>query len=235
MNYIILNGEHSELINGLLIQTLPDIIKPPMRTQIDEIDGKDGDIVTFLGYSAYDKDFQIGLHGDYDIDEVISYFNSYGTVTFSNEDDKLYKYIIKDQIDFEKLIRFKTATVTMHVQPFKFSVFDKQKSFIFEPEAPQYFEIRNDGNVYSKPKLIIHGSGTINLNLNGNQMFVIELGDEENITIDVEETEAYKDGILKNRLVNGDYDNFVLDIGKNEISFSGDVNRIDIENYSRWI
>ena len=71
MNYCILNGKKSTLIKGLLIQSLPPISKPLMRTQIDEIDGRDGDIVTKLGYSAYNKEMSIGLFGDYDIDEVI--------------------------------------------------------------------------------------------------------------------------------------------------------------------
>ena len=121
MNYIILNGIHSDYVPGLLIQTLPPISKPMVRTTVEEIDGRDGDIVTKLGYSAYDKSFEIGLYGNYDINEIIAYFNTEGTVVFSNEPDKYYKYQILDQIDFEKLIRFRTATVTMHVQPFKYS------------------------------------------------------------------------------------------------------------------
>ena len=120
-NTITLNGQSSEGISGLLIQSLPPISKPAMRTEIEEIDGRDGDIVTKLGFSAYDKEISIGLYGNYDINQIISFFNSEGTVVFSNEPDKYYNYKIINQIDFEKLIRFKTATVTMHVQPFKYS------------------------------------------------------------------------------------------------------------------
>lgn len=119
-NYIILNGKNSNTITGLLISTLPPITKPKQRTQTEEIDGRDGDIVTKLGYSAYDKEIEIGLYGNFDIDEVIAYFNTEGTVVFSNESDKYYNYQILDQIDYEKLIRFKKAKVKMHVQPFKY-------------------------------------------------------------------------------------------------------------------
>ena len=120
--YIILNNTNSNTIPGLLISSLPSISKPLIRTSIEEIDGKDGDIVTKLGYAAYDKSFDIGLYGNYDINQIIAYFNSEGTVIFSNEPNKYYKYQILEQIDFEKLIRYKTATVTMHVQPFKYLV-----------------------------------------------------------------------------------------------------------------
>lgn len=120
-NYIVLNGHKSTDVKGLLIQSLPAISKPLVRTQVDEIDGRDGDIVTKLGYSAYDKELTVGLYGDFDINEIIAYFDSEGQVIFSNEPDKYYNYQIIEQIDFERLIRFRTATVTMHVQPFKFS------------------------------------------------------------------------------------------------------------------
>lgn len=136
MNYCILNGKKSTLIKGLMIQSLPSISKPLMRTSIERIDGRDGDIVTELGYSAYDKTMSIGLFGDYDIDEIIRYFDSEGTVIFSNEPDKFYRYKVINQIDFERLIRFRTATVTFHVQPFKYSAVDN--SFEFDINQIRY-------------------------------------------------------------------------------------------------
>lgn len=360
MNYITLNGKKSTEIKGLLIQALPPITKPLIRTQIEEIDGRDGDIITKLGYSAYDKELSIGLFGNYNIDDVISFFDSEGTVIFSNEPDKFYYYQIIQQIDFEKLIRFKTATVIMHVQPFKYAAVDKaityaQKPFVIPDfttsinginvsvndnkvnvvgtittttefyipielitlkagsydlkaysegmmphmcfmrliyDAPSsissfagtYAELQSDktvsiteelneerqynylylyivgggsvnftfnismidnnftginvlniGNVAAKPKITIYGKNTINLYLNGKQALVINFGIDEYITIDVTAMEAYKDGILKNRSVTGDYNNLILNIGNNVISWTGDITKITIENFSRWI
>ena len=119
INYIELNGEKSTSVKGLIIQSLPPITKPKMRTSNATIDGRDGDIVTKLGYSAYDKQLSIGLHGDFDIDDAISFFDSEGEVVFGNEPDKYYRYSILEQIDFDRLVRFRTANVKMHVQPFK--------------------------------------------------------------------------------------------------------------------
>jgi phosphotransferase system enzyme I (PtsI) len=48
-------------VNGLMITKLPPIKKPQMRVTAEEIDGRDGDIVTELGFSAYDKDIEIGV------------------------------------------------------------------------------------------------------------------------------------------------------------------------------
>lgn len=125
INYIELNGEKSTSVKGLIIQSLPPISKPKMRTSIETIDGRDGDVVTKLGYSAYDKQVSIGLHGDFDIDDAIAFFDSEGEVVFGNEPDKYYRYQILDQIDFERLVRFRTAKVKMHVQPFKHDAVDR--------------------------------------------------------------------------------------------------------------
>jgi len=233
-NYIILNGINSNEIEGLLIQELPPISKPKIRTQIDEIDGRDGDIVTKLGFSAYDKTISIGLYGNYDIDDVISFFNSEGTITFSNEEDKYYNYQILDQIDFDRLVRYKTAKVTLHVQPFKYSNIEGTKTYN-QLDNETSISIINNGNYISKPILTIYGTGTINISLNDFQVFVINLGNEGSITLDTSLMEAYNNDILKNRLVTGNYDNFALNVGTNTISWTGDVNQIDIQNYSRWI
>lgn len=480
-NYLILNEVNSNTITGLLIQNLPPISKPRQRVNIEEIDGRDGDLITPLGYGAYDKEFLIGLSYNYDINEIIKYFDSEGTVTFSNEPDKYYNYKIIEQIDYEKLIRFKTATVKMHVQPFKyanneepieqeyhsqttegksitlnntvpnifneFSIhgnteqngnqtpdnpvalknagdngiiteiisnedgtetqeisipcqqpmrsigdvkdefvkvngvwyerhhikkviidgyhtgwsrdstrqcfacseitsflpdiklpidkytlpeikcshfipdifnnvwaglnptdnsiaissdgtnnprirmtsittvqdfltwlqnndveiiyvlntpvdlvctqeqidvleankysYDGQTNINSEDETPAHVRaefndntivnVTNEGNIYSKPIFTIEGSGDIGVVLNNTQIFEISLGEEEYITIDIERMEAYKGTTLKNRLVKGNYDNFLLQVGTNAISFTGAITRFEISKYSRWI
>lgn len=360
MNYVIINGKKSTTINGLLIQSLPPISKPQMRTQTEEIDGKDGDIITPLGYSAYDKQIQIGLYGEYDINEVIAYFNGSGIVTFSNEHDKYYYFTIVKAIDYERLIRFKTATVTFHVQPFKYSLVEQALNFTFDTllsfkdfsqtkngvtvsaengvisvsgtatsateiympinklylETGEYtlnadssgsgvsncsirlindspakvnsfggtyvtlqneqtvsinaeletaktynylyfyitagtmnfetdinvvsddnptIKITNTGNTTAKPKITIYATSDISVELNGMQVLQIALGSEGYITIDSAEMEAYKDGILKNRLVTGDYDDLYLKVGVNTLVLSGDIENVIIENYSRWL
>ena len=187
--YIILNGTDSRSISGLLISSLPPISKPQVRTQIETVDGRDGDIVTPLGFSAYDKVIKIGLTYNYDVDEIIEFFNSEGIVTFSNEPDKYYRYAIYEQIDFEKLIKFKTAEVTLHVQPFKFSTTEDPE--LFDVVSGQAIAVTNEGNTDSRPNLTIIGSGDIDVSLNGSQILSIELEDDQAVIIDSEDMNAY--------------------------------------------
>lgn len=363
MNYITINGVRSDTVKGLIIQSLPPITKPKMRTTVEEIDGRDGDIITKLGYSAYDKEVSIGLYGDFDIDDCIKYFDSEGSVVFSNEPDKYYRFTIIDQIDFDRLIRFRTAKVKFHVQPFKFSDVDKSitwtsnliavkdfdslshsvdlkthttiaingtatkdtefyvpiskltlrsgtynfdvfcsgtasgssirlisgrpsnaysfggrylslsnnKSVNFEANdtgsmtydylwlyIPQgttmnvtlivslvnenleeSVTVYNRGNTFSRPTITIVGGeeaiGTkIELSINGTKKLTIDMSDTS-IIIDTSEQNAYYNGILMNRHVSGDYSEVILNTGANEVSWSGIVEKIIIEDFSRWI
>lgn len=358
MNYIVLNGINSTTVKGLLIQALPPISKPLMRTSVETIDGRDGDIVTRLGYSAYDKEISIGLHGDFDVDDAIKYFDSEGDVVFSNEPDKFYKYQILEQIDFERLIRFRTAKVKFHVQPFKYSDVDRiieynsnlltimdytnvqngitataenntitlkgtanqptefyipikalklktmgytltvnstgivegtalrlisgspsnAKTFSgnylpledtatvtqtatdagtltydylwfyipkgtllnvnlnieFVNNTDKIINVYNRGNIVSRPKLTMFGSGNVEVYVNGTAVLRVNI-DEDYITIDSAEMNAYHEGTLKNRQVVGDYNNLMLNTGDNTVSFDGNVKDAVIEDFSRWI
>ena len=234
--YIILNNIDSRTISGLLISSLAPISKPQVRTQVETIDGRSGDIVTPLGYSAYDKVITIGLTYNYDIDAIIDYFNSSGVVVFSNEPDKYYQYAIYEQIDFEKLIRFKKAEVTLHVQPFKFSLLEQPQTFNIS-ESPASLSIYNAGNIYARPIITITATGDVTFALNGSDILVIEFGETaQTIIINCEELNAYDEqNILLNRLITGNYDNIKLNKGSNEIGLTGNVSSLTIQKYSRWI
>lgn len=355
INYIELNGEKSTNVKGLIIQALPPISKPKMRTSIETIDGRDGDAVTKLGYSAYDKEVSIGLHGDFDIDDAIAFFDSEGEVVFGNEPDKYYRYQILDQIDFARLIRFRTAKVKMHVQPFKYDAVDRTFEVVNQlidikdsttsrfgvtaassggsvrvagkatntceimvpidrialsgsytltaetsgdsagcalklvsrsnPDGDSfgdtYIELKdsgtssvtadadaeydalwlyvqagtsldftlsvtmsnddfhsitltNRGNVISRPTVTVYASGNVELAINAVTVLSFSI-DDEYITIDAEEMNAYHGNALMNRRVTGDYADLTLKAGENVMSWRGDVTGIKVEDFSRWL
>lgn len=234
MDYIIINGKKSTLINGLIITSLPPITKPKIRYTAEEIDGVDGDVINKLGYSAYDKTFEIGLSYNYNVDDVIEYFNTEGKITFSNEPDKYYNFTALNQIDFDKLIRFKKAKITIHVQPFKYSTIESTKNYDFSSDN-QSLIVRNNGNIYSKPIITLFGNGTIELSLNGKQVFTIVLNGS--MVLDTQSQNAYDPSTLDflNRYVTGDFKNLYLSVGKNTISWTGNVTQVKIDYASRWI
>lgn len=91
------------------------------------------------------------------------------------------------------------------------------------------------GNTISHPTLTLKGEGNITLMVNSKPIFVIDLTVYHAITIDVDKMEAYLGDVLLNRYISGDYDNLMLNAGKNIISWDGDVQEIEISDYTRWI
>ena len=230
MSSIVWKNKSSKEIKGLLISELPPITIPDMRTTITEIDGRDGDIVETLGYSSYTKTIKIGLANNYNLIDVISYFNGSGDLILSNEPDMVYKATIFDKIDFENLLRFKTANINFHVQPYKYLL--NEPNVVLESSDKSEVIVNNIGNQDSLPIITLYGSDIVDIYINGNEIFKINI-DDEYVTIDSLELEAYKDTTLKNRNMIGEFPK--LNIGKNTITWSGNLTKIIIEPKSRWI
>lgn len=233
--YIIINNVSSSSIGGLLVTELSPISKPPKRVVEEEIDGKDGSIITEIGYGSYDKTFSIGLYGTYDIDEVIEFFDTTGSITFSNEPNKYYHFTTIEQIDFEKLLRFKTCEITIRVQPFKFLTTEQPTTY----SEPATITVNNAGNTTSKPLMTITGKGEVTVSLNGVELFDITFSEDEYETylIDTEQLNAFNvnTGVLVNRNIIGGYDLLKLNKGNNTIVIDGDCSTVILNKVTRFI
>ena len=234
MNSIIWKGVSSTTIDGLLISELPPITKPEMRIRETEIDGRDGSIIEELGYSSYVKTIKIGLHGDFDINKVIKYFTGEGDIAFNNEPDKVYKAKISGKIDYTRLLRYRQASISFLVQPFKY----KFNEYLRETQNTDlengYMEVFNEGFEDSKPLMVLKGSGTVEISVNGSAIFSYTFPEGENeVCIDSEKEDAYLGNVLKNRNMNGEFP--VLLPQTNKIEWSGDIESISILPRSRWL
>lgn len=230
MSYIIWNSKNSNNISGLLICDLPPISKPQMRTEKIEIDGADGDVIQNLGYKSYTKTITIGLTKNYNIDEIIKYFDGSGTLTLSNESDKYYNAQIIDKIDYNKLINFKKASVKFYVQPYKYKLNETATELNITTETE--LTVNNQGLEDSKPIITLYGSGLIGIYINGIKTFEVNITSEY-VTIDSLNQEAYKNTSLKNSDMNGDFP--VFKPGNNVITWSGSLTKIIVNPKSRWL
>lgn len=228
MNKVIWKGIDSSTIKGLMICELPPITKPKMRVQETEIDGVDGSIIEELGYESYDKSLKIGLTYNFDVDKIIKYFTGEGKIVFSNEPNKYYNAKIIGQINYERLLRFKEATIKFRVQPFKYKL-NEEAITLTESGT-----VTNAGLEYSKPLMKIIGSGTVEVLVNNIAVFTYTFPtDETEVIIDSEKEDAYLGTVLKNRNMKGEFPRFVD--GENTISWSGNVTSIVVDPKSRWL
>ena len=118
--------------------------------------------------------------------------------------------------------------VILDTQPFKYSV--NAAGDALELTAPT--TIRNSGTVYSEPIITVFGSGDVTLTINGADFPLY--GVEESITIDSEMMEVFKGDTNQNGKYGGaKFPRF--EVGKNEISWTGNVSKIKIQPRWRWL
>lgn len=96
------------------------------------------------------------------------------------------------------------------------------------------YEVFNEGLESSKPLMVLKGSGTVEISVNGNGIFSYTFPEGENeVYIDSEKEDAYLGSVLKNRNMNGEFP--ILLPKTNRIEWSGDVESIEILPRSRWL
>ena len=167
-------GISSDTISGLIICELPPISKPKMKTTITKIDGRDGDIIEELGYESYVKSIKVGLAKNFDINQVIKYFTGSGELIMSNEPNKVYKCQILDKIDYEKLLRFKTAVIKFYTQPYKYLKNEPEIDLNIGSETS--IVVNNQGLEIAKPIITLNGSGYVEISVKDYGLIELELG-----------------------------------------------------------
>ena len=92
----------------------------------------------------------------------------------------------------------------------------------------------NKGNIFSKPKITITGSGSIRVVLNGETILTLTLVDQTIILDPVSLNATDPNGLMLNRLVRGSLDQIRFNKGENTLSLRGNVSKAIVENVSRW-
>lgn len=232
MDNFIFKGKSSEEFSGIVVNSLPPISKPSKRVNKTEIEGRDGDIIEFLGYEAYDKSIEITILEETNIDELINWLNGSGKLILSNEPTKYYNAEIIEQIDFSRLMKYEPIEIKFHIQPYKYLV--DEKIVELEIGTQTNLSIINDGLIESKPIITLYGTGPVEIYINDSYTFTVNI-DDENVTIDSIKEDAYKGITLKNRQMNGEFDKIRLQPGENIITWTGDLTKIEVEPKSRWL
>ena len=215
---------------GVIVTAMPETVRAERRIESITVAGRNGSLHTDEGvYESYDRTMECALIKRAKLDEITAWLVGSGEMTFSTEPDKVYRVTIANKISIAKMMRvFQKFQVVMDTQPFKYSV--NAAGDVLELTAPT--TIRNSGTVYSEPIITVYGSGNITMNINGEDLPLY--GVQESITIDSEMMEVFKGSTNQNGKYGGiDFPRF--EVGKNEISWTGNVSKIKIQPRWRWL
>lgn len=227
--YFIWNGINS-LDMGVVMLEAPSIFIPTRKVNDIEIAGRSGTLHEDTNsFENYTKDISCHVMDRKQIDKVCQWLTGFGEVIFSSEPDKVYRAYIKNQIPFNNILRnINDFLIQFDCQPFKYSV-NWQDEALTLTQATTVF---NKGSFSSEPIMTVYGTGEVVLNVNGKE-YTVE-GVDGFVTIDTEMMEVYKDDENKNNSFTAD-DFPVFEVGVNEISWTGNVEKIEIQPNWRWL
>lgn len=209
MNYIIYNGINSKQFNSLIVSKLPEIVRPARKYNKVTVDGKDGAIYEDLGYADSSRTIEISVRNYTEIDKILSWLTGEGYAVFSNEPDKKYYIRLYNAIGIEKLIRYGQASISFICSPYK---------YLYEEKSTMELTVNNVGTVIAKPYMKITGEGSTILLIDEKEVCTLNIEDGY-LELDSEAMECSKDGVLKNRKMQGKFPEFSP--GQHAISFQG--------------
>ena len=215
---------------GVIVTKMPATVRPKRRVESIEIAGRNGSLHTDEGtYNSYDRTMECALKRREKLDEVAAWLVGSGEMIFSTEPDKVYQVMISNQVSISQMMRmFQKFMVTMDTQPFKYSV--NAFNDALELKAPT--KIKGKGAVYAEPIIMVYGSGDITLNINDKNYPLYDV--DGSITIDSEMMEVFKGNTNQNSKY-GAVEFPRLEVGENNISWTGNVEKVEIHPKWRWL
>lgn len=214
--------------NYLIVNKLPPIFKAAKDIELIEVQGKDGFLTNDLGsYKGIIKTVECTIRDLSNIDYICGWLSGGGEVIFSNEPTKIYKATIKNQIQFNKVIReFHSFIIQFECQPHKYSTANDLITLTTSP-----VNLNNATTVNSKPIIKIYGTGTIVLTINSRAIHLSNVVGY--VTIDSDIVDAYKDYTSMNSNMIGEFPELI--VGTNNLAWTGTVSKIEITPNWRYL
>ncbi len=226
--WFIFDGTNS-MDMGIVVTAMPDISWATREMEKVTIPGRDGELFVDEGtYTAYDMSIYLAVKDKHRFDEVAAWLTGGGELILSSEKDKVYRAFIANGIAVSHMNkRFQRFMVTFRVQPFKYSRNAISDTLTLTAPATIY----NRGTIYSTPIITIYGTGDMDFTINGTSFGLTDVVDS--ITVNCEIEEVYKDGVGCNlQYIGSAFPR--LDVGGNAITWTGNVEKVEVEPQWRW-
>lgn len=227
-------GKDSYTDFGIIISTRPTLPSPKRRVTYIEVPGRDSTLK--LDDEVYDNitiAVECAIKGDHIVEQLDMikawlYSSEESDLIFSFQPDKKYLAQVVNSIDYKQVFKVVSQfVIVFNCRPFKYAV----DNDLITISSGSGTTILNPGSIASRPVIKVYGSGGVDVYINSN---VIRLNDiDEYVVIDSELMDCYRDTELKNNQMNGDFP--VLEPGDNDVSWAGNVTKVEIIPNWRWL
>ena len=210
---------------GIHVLEQPPVTIPSERVAFTDVPGRSGSLTQLEGDDVYDDmvlTVTCLIADPSRIPEIVAWLRGSGTVTFANRQGGFYHARVVNQIPFEKILRgnpHRSFAINFRCKPFWY-LSDVEPITLTTSGT----FITNPGSMASEPLITVYGSGEITLMVG---MTITELEIADKITLDTPLMEAYVGTTSMNNCMNGDFP--LLLTGKNAVSWSGNVSKVEIQ------
>ena len=210
---------------GIHVLEQPPVTIPSERVTFTDVPGRSGSLTQLEGDDVYDDMVLTAtclIADPARIPEITAWLRGSGTVTFANRQGGFYHARVVNQIPFEKILRGNphcSFAINFRCKPFWYLSDVKPITLTTSGSF-----ITNPGCVASEPVTTVYGSGEITLMVG---MTITELEITDKITLDTPLMEAYSGSTSMNSCMSGDFPSLLS--GKNAVSWSGNVSRVEIQ------
>lgn len=217
---------------GIYVSEHPPITYPNERAEYINVPGRSGSLAMLEGEEVYDDltlSAQCSMRDASRINEIGAWLRGSGTVEFGNRTGGYFKARIANQVPFAQIMRGKKNlqfAVSFRCKPFWYS--NDDTAVVLASNGT----ISNPGNAACEPRITVTAAGDYTLVVNGCMMEVTG----GSIIIDSELRDCLSaDGAS---LANGrvTMDEFPkLDPGANNVSWTGNVTKVEIVRRVRYL
>ena len=210
---------------GIHVLEQPPVTIPSERVTFTDVPGRSGSLTQLEVDDVYDDMVLTAtclIADPARIPEITAWLRGSGTVTFANRQGGFYHARVVNQIPFEKILRGNphcSFAINFRCKPFWY-LSDVEPITLTTSGS----FITNPGCVASEPVITVYGSGEITLMVG---MTITELEITDKITLDTPLMEAYSGSTSMNSCMSGDFPSLLP--GKNAVSWSGNVSRVEIQ------
>lgn len=227
---VLINGVRS-FTKQFTARSRPSIPSAVPKYEIIPVDGRNGSLTRFMGYDDVPLSIEFNILFQKNVKrkwrEIKAFLQKAKTLSFTDDPDfhRKVKQVSINATENE-VENSGIFTVDFVLDPFEYQ--NTQKTI----HTASPFNLNNPGTENSVPLIHVYGTGDITLRFNGVGVTLHNLTDE--IILDCDLEEAYKGSTTNmNDNMSGEFPEFKS--GTNQISFTGNVSKIEIDGRWRYV
>jgi phage-related protein len=166
------------------------------------------------------------------MESIFEWLTGASEIIFSNDHEYKREARIVQRIDLEQQIRsWGRGQVFFELQPFRYKVGHHKTTL------SKSTQIHNPGSHSAEPIITVYGVGDVKITINGREFTLRGLEDGLPVVVDSRLVCAYRkvNGTMElmNFRMTGDFPYF--DVGGNKVELTGEIQKIEIEPFWRWL